>query len=73
MRCQSETPLHTLAWMYAKIREMSVEDRIALLEPKLLIYSVASGRLGGVSPEDYQEFLRWLPVANQMRQDVVKD
>lgn len=72
LRVQNQTELRILAFQYAKIRELHTDDRVKIYEPKLLTYDMISGRLGGTTPDEYQEFLTMLPHADSARKASIK-
>jgi hypothetical protein len=72
MRVYKETPLRVLAWQYAKIRNKSKEDKLTTHEQCLLTYDMDSGDLYPVSSEDFTEFQRLLPIANEARKSLEK-
>lgn len=72
MRIHKETELRVLAWQYAKIRNKHKEDPIVTHEHVLLNYDMDSGDLTELSGEQYAEFERLLPIANEARKSAEK-
>lgn len=72
MRVQNQTTIRFLAFQYAKIRNKSNNDKIQALEPKLLTYLMESGDLRVTTPEEYHEFQKLLPLAQQARENIQK-
>lgn len=67
MRVYNQTSLRFLAWQYAKIREKRQDDKIQELNPKLLLYKMIDGSLTIPNEEEYQEFIRLIPLAKEAR------
>jgi hypothetical protein len=67
MRVYQETDLRILAWQYAKIRSKNKKDPIQTHQQCLLTYDLDSGDLRKTTGEEYAEFERLLPAANEAR------
>jgi hypothetical protein len=65
MLVQDQLETRFLAWQYAKIRHQHKDDIIKPNSYKLLVYDMASGALIPPDEEQYQEFARLLPVAQE--------
>jgi hypothetical protein len=69
---QAQAKKWYLAWQYVKIRNKHENDQIRTHEAKLLTYNMATGDLTVTEPDDYQEFLRLYPLANEIRKNLAK-
>lgn len=65
MLVQDQLETRFLAWQYAKIRHQHKDDIIKPNSYKLLVYDMASGALIPPDEEQYQEFARLLPIAQE--------
>lgn len=67
MRIYKDTDMRVLAWQYAKIRAKHKDDPIVTHDPQLLNYNMDTGDLTPLTPEEFNEFERLLPLANEAR------
>lgn len=71
-RVQAQCKYHFMAFQYVKIRELHQNDKIKILEPKVLTYDMTTGDIRPSTQEEYQEFLRLYPITIQMREEQAK-
>lgn len=71
-RVQNQTNIRFLAWQYVKIRNKHIDDKIQTYEAKLLSFDLSTGDLRFTTQNEYQEFQRLLPVAMEIRQNLMK-
>jgi hypothetical protein len=64
---QSQTKHRFLAWQYVKIRAKHKDDKIQTSEAKILTFELETGDLRIPTQEEYTEFMRLYPVAQEMR------
>ena len=72
MRVYKETDIRILAWQYAKIRSKNRNDGVQTHQQCLLSYNMESGDLDEISGEEFAEFERLLPAANEARKAAEK-
>lgn len=72
MRVHKETDMRILAWQYAKIRSKNKRDPVQTHQMCLLHYDLDSGDLRPTTGEEYAEFERLLPAANEARKAAEK-
>lgn len=72
MRLYSETSLRVTAWQYCKIREQSDNDRVKVLDPRLLNFDMKTGDYRALTPAEEEEFNLLYPKAVAKRKNAEK-
>lgn len=71
-RVQNQISTRFLAYQYVKIRNKTANDRIQTYEPKLLTFDLNTGDLKLTTSEEYAEFQKYLPMAQEIRDNLTK-
>lgn len=71
-RVQNQISTRFLAYQYVKIRNKHINDKIQTYEPKLLTFDLNTGDLRLTTTEEYSEFQKYLPMAQEIRDNLSK-
>lgn len=71
-RVQNQLKTRFLAYQYVKIRNKHVSDKIQTYEPKLLTFDLGTGDLRLTNTDEYSEFIKFLPQAQEIRDNLLK-
>jgi hypothetical protein len=71
-RVQNQIKTRFLAYQYVKIRNKHVNDKIQTYEPKVLTFDLNTGDLRLTSSDEYADFVKYLPQAQEIRDNLLK-